>query len=180
MPPKKKSPGKKTPKKRAPRRATSRTKASKRKAPQKSNGMTRSQVKKLSGNNKDSEYFLPFCSTCTDPCCNGYILATQSERRGIIDRPAKDNFKKHRNYYVHEADCCQYLEKDLCSIHSDRPTICRIYPFFIDGDSGELAIDPTCPAAETLPARFKPKAKRRVNKLVKEMGWKNFLHFWLT
>lgn len=149
-------------------------------APHQAAKYTKAQIKKIAKGDKESEFFLPFCSTCIDPCCNGYILATASEHKKIVEYSGEDHFEKHRNYYVHEADTCNYLKGGLCSVHPVRPTICRIYPYYVDGDSGELVKDPTCPAAETMYAQFKPKAQRKVKKLIEEMGWKNFLHFWLS
>ena len=142
--------------------------------------LTGRQIKKIAGGNKDSEYFLPFCTACTDPCCNGYILATESEHKRIVEYSGEDHFEKHENYYVHEGDPCKYLKKGLCSVHPVRPAICQIYPFSIDGDTGDLVKDPTCPAAETIYKSFQPKAERKVKKLIEEMGWDSFLHFWLS
>ena len=145
-------------------------------------GLSKGEVKKIAKGQKASEYFLPFCSRCTDPCCNGHILATESEYdrimkfTGGVDHFRK--FTKHKTYYVHEGDPCLYLKDGLCSIHSVRPGICRMYPYHIDGDTKQIEMDTSCPASGTLFKEFKPYAQRVANKILGEMGWPTFLRFW--
>ena len=146
--------------------------------PQQPAKLTKPQIKRIAKGNKSSEYFLPFCSACTDPCCNGHILATESEHERIVEYSGVDHFKKFKNYYVHEGDPCLYLKQGLCSVHPVRPAICRMFPYYINGDTKDLDIDDSCPAAGTLYASFRPYARRMANKILKEMSWKSFLHFW--
>jgi Fe-S-cluster containining protein len=148
-------------------------------APHESGRLTAEKIKLIAGKSKGSSYFLPFCSTCTDPCCNGHILATESEYRRILSYSGGvDHFEKFQNYYVHEGDPCLYLRNGLCSIHPVRPAICRMFPYHIDGDMGDLGNDDTCPALATLYGSFRPNARRLAKRVIREMSWASFLHFW--
>lgn len=135
-------------------------------------------LKTIANGNLESEYFLPFCTSCTDPCCNGDILATESEHKAIVEYSGVDHFEKYDGYYVHEGDPCGYLKKGLCSIHPVRPGICQMYPYSINGDTGEIEKDPSCPAAETLYESFRGKAQKIAKTIIEEMSFKTFLRFW--
>jgi Fe-S-cluster containining protein len=58
----------------------------------------------------------PPCDECTGSCCISYdILALESREVEHFGVP----------HILIGSDGCQYLEKGRCSIHSERPQVCR-------------------------------------------------------
>ena len=132
----------------------------------------------------DSDFdFLPFCESCVNPCCNGYLVCTETEYQRIVEYSGQDHAKKKKGYYEISGDPCPYLTKTgRCSIHPVRPRICQMYPYYPDVDDKthaiQIKLDPKCPACVALDRPFKEKAYKIAHSLLDELGRKKYVEFW--
>jgi len=94
---------------------------------------------------------LPSCGLC----CGYKVEVTEKDIRGVKNSgkiPAqflKENSEKSSGYFAaalkKDGDKCVFLNNNKrCTIYPERPTYCRYFPFFIEGD-GQIDIDLSCP-----------------------------------
>ncbi|RLG64560.1 YkgJ family cysteine cluster protein [archaeon] len=64
---------------------------------------------------------------------------------------------------------CIFLDESTgkCTIYPHRPIGCRLYPIIYDEASGDVTVDPECPAAYTVSRKELEKARSKVLKLIK-------------
>ncbi len=115
------------------------------------------------------------CSHCGVCCTETEMLLSQED----ISRLAKLGFSK--SLFVHfdrqgyamlknmDGYCFFYDRiKHRCSIYSDRPSGCRVYPIILDEEVGIIG-DDLCPQKDTISKEEKKVKGKRVIKLLQEI-----------
>lgn len=79
----------------------------------------------------------PFSYRCTrcNRCCTGkriqvnpYEIARLAHARGVSTGEARDRFTVDGALLQDDADRCVFLGEEGCSVHTDRPLVCRLFP----------------------------------------------------
>ncbi|MDB5679634.1 YkgJ family cysteine cluster protein [Sphingomonas bacterium] len=79
----------------------------------------------------------PFSYQCTrcNSCCTGkriqvnpYEIARLARNRGISTAELRDRFTDDGALKQDDADACVFLGEQGCSVHPDRPLVCRLFP----------------------------------------------------
>lgn len=100
---------------------------------------------------------------CKGSCCVGRTVATNIERRRIVQSSGSDHFIHwRRDLYYLERGQCPYLEDGLCSVQEVKPFACLVYPFVPRVVEGELWLYRVseCSCASRLPDGFQMNAVR--------------------
>jgi len=112
------------------------------------------------------------CSNCGVCCTETEMLLSKED----IKRIEKKGFRK--KYFMkinnegyaqlknYDGYCVFYsLEKRQCSIYSDKPSGCGVYPVILDEDIG-IIIDDICPEKVTITSEEKEEKGKAVIKLI--------------
>ncbi|MBN2190201.1 MAG: YkgJ family cysteine cluster protein [Candidatus Aureabacteria bacterium] len=130
----------------------------------------------------DKVDFIELCKKCDDPCCNGYFILSEDERKKLCKAGHNRHIEERDDYCVFEGDPCPFYADGKCSIHDIRPTICRVYPMYpyINDDGKlEIDIDDECPAVKELGKEFFEQAREKAEKFVKEeISVESYRKFW--
>lgn len=109
------------------------------------------------------------CDDCHVPCCRENpgglpisILPPEYER--LAAKYDVGELKQSDDGTYELPTPCPFLKGNRCSIYSDRPLVCVIYPYQLGGEDGEgnmvLALSSSCPDA------------RRISRLVYMFAWR--------
>lgn len=63
---------------------------------------------------------------------------------------------------------CVFLDEDGCSVYTDRPAGCRLYPLVLDPETGTGVLDTDCPYTKGF--RVRPRDRAALNTLVHALG----------
>lgn len=127
--------------------------------------------------------FLPFCRSCTEPCCNGYLVCTEKEYGKIVKFSGKHLGQKKNGYYEIVGDPCPYLDQEgLCSVYPVRPRVCQMYPYYPDVNDKthkiEIRLDQDCPACYSLNVPFRERAHKLGKSLLDDLGLETYIRYW--
>jgi Fe-S-cluster containining protein len=128
--------------------------------------------------------FLPYCSVCDEPCCNGTVYAAPHEYQRVVKKAGRDEFAKQDGTHFIEGreEDCRYLDEQYrCTVHEVRPLICALYPLYpVPTKVGlQIHVDWSCPAAEHMPEAYREKMKAKARAMFRGEIFMNYRTFWL-
>lgn len=87
---------------------------------------------------------------CQKCCYHTEMTLTEEDVERISNLGVKDFYIYNRGYLqlknIHEH--CIFLDRNLCSIHENKPAGCRLYPLILDVNTNEAFLHEFCPFTE--------------------------------
>jgi Fe-S-cluster containining protein len=106
----------------------------------------------------EREHVIPHCAVCSKPCCKLETVVLDLEWPQVRELYKITSSKKQFDqnlpsyirvqdgkYYAHGEQCPAYVDA-RCSVYEKRPTSCRDFPIYEDGDA--ITVDTRCEAID--------------------------------
>lgn len=87
------------------------------------------------------------CLKCGDVCCSLPVFLTSQDlkMKEIEENSQKSGLKEGLWQLKKDKNgLCAFLQEGLCSIYSNRPLVCRAYPFSVDPITKDIFYDVSC------------------------------------
>ena len=118
------------------------------------------------------------CSNCGVCCTETEMLLSQKRHRTFRESRIRQKlFRQQSNKqgYIQlrnrQGYCVFYdTKKRLCSVYTDRPAGCRVYPVIVDEEKG-IVLDEICQSADTITKKEKKVKGKKVIKLLQEIDF---------